>query len=1173
MLIPTAPPHAQRAGRCAHQRTSWTACNSSTRSPTNTSTPQPANRELLTPTVSGLFCTLCRPNPACQCIAGVWLSLPPFSPSGAGSATRAALHQATRNRVHDPQVRSSRRQQHNNNNTTKMDADGATKAGPNLATRLAEPNTRFTSPLVINTASRRGDLFSRPRPNDFAARAEPVSDSKVAATNNTKIPRPVQPNGMSYSSAYKRAEEEDAAQGSPSPAPRSWRPRRDSAEKRTTKTSILVASDTQHRRGGLGRKSPGITRNDSHGDPDASSHHSDRSDSTFDEKLREYARDHASLEGPGRHGNGSVSGLKSGTKIVDAGREPRVQQPGRGSFDPSPSPRVARPPAANSPSFLRRLSGRRRESADAPAARESFDRPFPGETAHEQRTQSTNEPEFHTPEKSFAWQADADFTAGDFQVSTSPPVALERRNTKIAEIRAREEAEVDGRFPENPDCQLEDFQIGTFRGSDPAAVPKSSDGRLGPVMSPRGVRQAGLEDEDGIPNRRPSSRASMRTGHARSREIESLPRRALATAWLDGLRERNVKPSRSPSPDMAQNSSREPARTFSALRDRLRRGASGTTEQGGNAPAPALRTTHDPPNHAINRGHALGGDGSGESPRIDPSTNDGPADIPRLPAVATSGSPALETQGVVDNQALVHHDRDLAERGRQRRLIGGAKGDARLTVGFAGLPRSSSAESKVAKRASLVHSDSDPTERIEGEMNLFAPQENQSERGSLRAPSPEPEGQLPDETPKPIKPDPLTQPTPRVTGAFVETPATVKVEKREGPTTATFAETKDANPPGGDLGRSDLERSKDSKPSLSESRNEHQEKRTQSSRGGRGRASSLSARRRARSFSRGRAPLINSAKPPTVRDDLLEIQRVNQIEDSTLDDIADLLILPEPSGAALASRRVKTEPEHRGRPGAERKLEAYDQLSRSLETGLLAIRTAKQGIARLEDKVANANLKDDSQQTTRGDDVKREPSACPACHGSHSPTVGTTVTYIQIPLPRLWHREPSFRFTLLGLSLFLLSFWYIAESWMCSRYCKPEYCYPGTPCDWSSDDPVWGYAVPVKLDQWVTGGRARELARRVRPDAADWLADMWDAAAGTDIAAVDTSRYSWEQKRQHRRRLAKRGLGKPFVERPEDKAIFSGWKSAREASERAQTVQAMGYEVDEDETIAGDERL
>jgi hypothetical protein len=462
-------------------------------------------------------------------------------------------------------------------------------------------------------------------------------------------------------------------------------------------------------------------------------------------------------------------------------------------------------------------------------------------------------------------------------------------------------------------------------------------------------------------------------------------------------------------------------------------------------------------------------------------------------------------------------------------------------------------------------------------MKLFAPQENQSERGSLRAPSPEPEEEAPEETPKPTKTDPLTQPTPRITGAFVETPATVKVEKAGSPvaiqTTAERLEPEITT-----IRRGSTDSREDDKALPAQSGNDgvasRQQKRTRSSTGERalGRPSSLSARRRARSLSRSRAPLINTARPPTVRDDLLEIQRANQIDDSTLDDIADLLnSQPQPS-AASGSRGVKTETGNNEKLDREAELEAYHRLSQSLETGLAGIRSAKRGIEDLENKVAHADIREHSQRKASGESARGESPSCPACH-IPQPPADSAVAYIRLPLPRLWYRRPKFRFTLLGLALFLVSLWYIAESCMCFWYCKPEYCYPGMPCDWSSDDPVWGYAIPVKLDQWITGGQGRELTHRFRPEVADWLADMRDAATGTDITTVDTSRYSWEQKRQHRRRLAKKGLAKPFVERPEDRAVLSGWKSVREANERAQSAQEMGYEVEEDESIADDERI
>jgi hypothetical protein len=140
---------------------------------------------------------------------------------------------------------------------------------------------------------------------------------------------------------------------------------------------------------------------------------------------------------------------------------------------------------------------------------------------------------------------------------------------------------------------------------------------------------------------------------------------------------------------------------------------------------------------------------------------------------------------------------------------------------------------------------------------------------------------------------------------------------------------------------------------------------------------------------------------------------------------------------------------------------------------------------------------------------------------------------------------------------------------MCHYYCRPEYCAAGQVCDWSPDDPYFGYAIPVKLDQWTTGGQGRALAARLGEEASDWLADAWDSLTGTDIAAVDTRYLTFEQKRQHRRRLRKRGLVRPWREPPEHKAKLDAWRSAREVRE----AREMGYAEEEDESMSGDEAV
>ncbi|AEO54223.1 hypothetical protein MYCTH_2296565 [Thermothelomyces thermophilus ATCC 42464] len=1079
-----------------------------------------------------------------------------------------------------------------------MERDGNGRAGPDIDAKAAQPNTRFTSPLVIHSASRRRSLFSRPKAHEDNARpgsSGSVSDGNVASPSSTRIPRPAQRRPFTLSDAYRRAEEEEAAQGSPSPAPRLWRSPRESAGKKHTKASSPSVSALPQR-GGLREEPSGTSHAEGHEGRPGSSQQSDTSDSTFDDKLRQFARDQRNPEETNRRSSGFLSRSRLGTRIVESGKELLVRKTSRGSFDSFFSPQPGKG-TTTSPSLLRRFSGRKRESSDEVLPHEGDDQALADhETRDELLGQSTTPPrarsaaflDSQTPNRSFAWQADADFTEADLQISNSPPVILGRRNTKIDEIRALE-ARVSQYFSENPIHESQDTQTASPGASDarPAAETRDEGPALpNQPLESHTVAKDALEDQpdDGNAGPRPRSvsQTNLKVDELRLREIETLSRKALATARLDELRERNIRISRSPSPDVARISSRERTRAFSPLRDRLRKpgnetsgvtiqGEGGQTDKSIFGPPPPVR------DRSLDNQVDTGGERSGEDRKGQhsaPEAGEDPGDeVLRRLGAATGSSPTLEVRTVANSNHSAPRSLGLAERARQRRSIGGAKSDVRPTVGFSGLSRSPSADSKTAKRKSFAHSDVDPTERIEGEMKLFAPQENQSEKGSLRAPSPEAEEEAPDETPKPTQTDPSTQPTPKVTGAFVETPATVKVEKVESPVSAPPAENKDVESQRNGARRLSNSSSGDSKSSLSLGERDgvtaRRRKRTLSSRGERapGRSSLLSTRRRARSLSRSRTPLINSARPPTVRDDLLEIQRANHIEDSTLEDLADLLSHQGHSPAVPPSAVSDDDKLDR-----QKELEAYDRISRSLETGLLGIRSAKQGIERLEDKVSQAELKDHTRHAGHGDRARGESASCLVCQGS-KPPVDASVTYLHLPLPYLWSRRPKFRFTLFGLSLFLLSLWYVLESWICFRYCKPEYCYPGTACDWSSDDPVWGYAIPVKLDEWATGGQGRRLVRRLQPEVSDWLADMWDAATGTDITTIDTSRYGWEQKRQYRRRLAKKGLRKPFVERPEDKAVFSGWKSVRQANERAQSAQEMGYEVDEDETIGSDERL
>lgn len=929
------------------------------------------------------------------------------------------------------------------------------------------------------------------------------------------------------------------------------------------------------------------------GSLEASPNHSLRSqvsDGSFDEKLRR----HAAAEGehlgesPKRN-SGSFRSLFSTSKNI-------VRKTSRNSLDGGgPPTQASKTRSGGAAGWLsRRLSSRKSELSNSMTEHDganSDQGDKVADQAHRQSDRTTPPPEpaglphdHQTPvNKSFAWDADADFTAGDLQISDSPPVVISRTNTKIDEIKALE-AQVGEMFPDNPKMQSRNTRIDEIRAAEQEVAQLFPDEPPKPQGSNDATQDDNVENTDRalrtVQTRPPSTKGDA----ILTREIESLSRKALTTTRLDELRERDASDrSRSASPEIFRPVSREPLRSLSPAGGGARKSSQdiplptqeGTTRPSGPAPsAPIITTTVNTDETAqapatLEKGSEEPTDGAASSRRGSRARSDSQEILRRL-SRTTSTTPPPEPRASKEEVGITVRGREGREATRRGRLDV-IKGDARLSVGFTGLPRDPSVDSGSDKRSNFAHSDSDPIERIEGEMQLFAPLDNQSERGSLRAPSLASDDDALNETPRPAKPDPLMMPTPRVTGSYVDTPATVKTEKLEvGPLidpTGAESSTTDSTKAlaAGVIAATDeglMYRARNQNGPVQRTRPSS----TVSARDGRqtSRSTSVSTQRRARSLPRRRSTsLTNSAKPPTVKEDLMEIQRSNDVEDSTLDDFADLLDAHQRERVASGPHRVKLE------ESDDDLLDTFDRMNRSLQTGLLGIQTAKRGIERLENEVSHV----DAKRLSHHHDINVS-LVCPACHGHPSEGKGT-VTYLRLPVPRLWNQKRGFKFTLLGFLLFLLSLWYIAESTMCFYFCKPQYCYPGQPCNWSLDDPHWGYAIPVKLDQWTTGGKGRAWVDRVRPDVSDWIADMWDVATGTDITQVDISHYSWEEKRQYRRRLAKKGLAPSSPpESPEDAAKYAAWRAARLAKERAESAREMGYEVnDEDESIDGDERI
>ena len=577
----------------------------------------------------------------------------------------------------------------------------------------------------------------------------------------------------------------------------------------------------------------------------------------------------------------------------------------------------------------------------------------------------------------------------------------------------------------------------------------------------------------------------------------------------------------------------------------------------------------------------------------------------------------------------------LSARINERRSDEEDRGDRpRSRIGFPGLRRMGSIDSTKSKRSS-IHSNADPTERISGEAKLFAPGDKFSEAASTRAPSPtrgedeeKPKEQVEEQkeaadkdgdkvvpevadeaidkdgdkdseyekieredeqevaqekdvesTPKAKKMDPQTMPTPKITGAYVETPATVRQ------TNALEDALKDAMQ---DIAEEEEQEPTDSKPvagkkqqaladifgerssSPPSDRDVFSDPETSDERQRRAKTTSSAAvKRRQRSLSlpRKRQPVKNTAKLPSVKDDLMELQRANNIDDSTLDDLEEILSgrkaapavvekllkdLPpaeddstdyeleaalkkaqeEKSRAENASavNVKKEEGEEGGENSTENELEVYGRVEKKLGRALLGIGDSKKGIERhIERLQGNIDRLEDMYSAAQ--ELKTEPNSpttseveSATTYLNKSETATSTQTSFSVPMPRFYTRDPAFRMTPLGIVVLLFSIWYAAESTTCGLYCRPAVCTT-TPCVWSRSDPdTFGTAIPIKLDQWFANGQGRAVVATTLDNARDAYADLVDAVTGRSIMDADVQFMSIEDRRSHRRRLRKKGL-------------------------------------------------
>ncbi|KZZ98863.1 hypothetical protein AAL_02414 [Moelleriella libera RCEF 2490] len=870
-----------------------------------------------------------------------------------------------------------------------------------------------------------------------------------------------------------------------------------------------------------------------------------------------------------------------------------------------------------------------------------------------------------SPAKDFTWHVENDFTAGELQISDSPRIKVGQdshqpfatRPSIVKDLKIRSPTRFGSPYRRNQELdkiRARELLFGSDRNAvqtGRSSLPEEQSVRQRHNSKLEEIRasEAAVDKEMPVPERN-QLRVKHNTKLAEIGKLEAqgLSKRAMAAARLVEIREKNAM-TRSVSP----NHNRRPAfREGHREADVPARPKSAFEAGGERVPDTPVTIFKDYGKRqeslvtlqaAVRRGadeaaaKSSGLDERDLLRRLARAASASPASEPAAQRPISSEHQKLSESEKTVNKAILAGGATAGGRKSALSSVSGANSNERNskgkngqgpkpTVGFSGLRRSNSSESDRSKRSSML-SESDPTARIEAEMNLFAPGDNYSERGSVRAPSPEidsddqgpgngggPDGpdDLAEATPKPPQRDFDALPTPRVTGAYVETPVTVKV----------LENIKDEEEENGESGvkpfkeklkkqreREQKDRQKDAKDQNTVAsstnnalfrdkkailawRSKNEDTASEPGASGDRSRDDLAAtstatsgapgqKPRSRSLPRKRPPLKNTSKLPSVKDDLLELQRQHNMDDSTVDDLEDILAgrkQPSPQLKDLLERlpasaedektddqfqAIAEEVKQEALSDEEKDMSAghmaiVSKMSKTLTSGLTSIRDAKLGIQRLEDQVAH------QQQQKPATGAQRPKAAM-----SPPPSV-------PIALPQLHATTSRTRFTLLGLLVALFSVWYASEWAMCAKYCRPTSCDASAPCIYSWDDPVFGRALPVKLDQWTTGGHGRKAASWIVEEVQDWVADVQDVLQGRSLQDVVPDQLTPEQRRQYVRRLRKHGMMKlPQRPGPEQQAKYDSWRRSRLAKERIREMRQMGYDVTDDDggSLGADERV
>ena len=555
------------------------------------------------------------------------------------------------------------------------------------------------------------------------------------------------------------------------------------------------------------------------------------------------------------------------------------------------------------------------------------------------------QPMHTSPEKSKVWDADLDFTAQSLQISTSPQLRV-TKSSKLDELRSREIQNLTARAVATN--RLEEIRERNSEERSLVSEPVQTNTEKEDVVGKEAAKETLKEQEPVVEEHREKTTLKE--------EGERIPLTPItifgkAKDFDDYVQRNKITLSRSSSSSSCRPRSSQGVDQSRELLRKLSRSLSSSPKVSDPVNDP------DTKREAPNRSDPVKGLELKEDPN-------------RLEAVKQQEKKSRFSQS-------------------QIRKTSDAKKEEEKKV-----PNRSDFVLASGTSTPAVEAD-DPEERIAAEARLFDLQDK-SERGSIRAPSPFDDV---GETPRP-KPDPLSLPTPKVTGAYIETPLI-----RKARSTSPRSKTTEVGP---------SSRFRDSRP-----------------------------------------PLVNTAKHVSAIEDLRRIQIESRVDDSTLDDLEFL----ENGAPAEMTETVKSTPDVEytdsrhplSQKEIDRRIEEImlERMNKSLKATTTSIRDARKGIERLEEQVSSSFI-------------------------SVAQPLPSDIMYINVklPIPKLWVTQtppkagmkPTWKLTWIGLILSLLTLWYVSESAMCAQFCHPKNSRVNT---WQPSDPFFPWAIPTKLDQWT----------------------------------------------------------------------------------------------------------